>query len=172
MISFLPAPSSPSPPTHLKDIHSPTLSLLGLSLQRGFPHAQQQFLSQDGLQLVYCLLQSHQTSQQLVEASLSLFHGHRISIPFQFQRVKPPSLNLPMSCLVLPVLHSSAVSQPPEPHSRAGCQPSLPPDQSGQSRAALEYCRSWWRWGTTPGSLLTCAEFFSPTFCWMTYITS
>eukprot|EP00092_Neocalanus_flemingeri_P032520 GFUD01035369.1.p1 GENE.GFUD01035369.1~~GFUD01035369.1.p1 ORF type:complete len:2027 (+),score=668.98 GFUD01035369.1:647-6082(+) len=102
--TLFPFISHPSP-----DIHSPALCLLGLTLKRGSPPTLHHFLFQDSPQLVTGLLQPHQTSQQLVESVLSLLHGHKINIniPFEFQRLAPPSINLPMSCLLLPILHSS-----------------------------------------------------------------
>ena len=102
--SFLPLVGHPS-----SDVHSSSLDLIALILERSKDSKKCEFLESGGYQQLAALIQDATPSSQLISSALSLLHGHPIdlNIPFEFNKRSPPQLNMAAVCLLPPLMVSS-----------------------------------------------------------------
>ena len=91
------------------DIHSPSLDIIGLILERLSKPLITKFIEKGGYYQLAALIQDASPSSHLISSTLSLLHGHPIdvNIPFEFNKQSPPQLRLEASCLVLPLIVAS-----------------------------------------------------------------
>ena len=102
--SFLPLVGHSCP-----DVHSSSLDLIGLILERSKEARRAKFLEAGGFHQLAALIQDAVPSAQLISSALSLLHGHPVdvNVPFEFNKLSPPRLNLGAACLLPPLLVSS-----------------------------------------------------------------
>ena len=102
--NILPLVRYPSP-----DVHSPSLDLMGLILERSTEERRHAFQDSGGYHQLAAMIQESSPSVQLISSVLSILHGHPVdvNVPFEFNKLSPPQLNYSAVCLLPPLIVSS-----------------------------------------------------------------